>query len=429
MSDHSHPELEDRITAEIASMHTEIVTLRSRRGRDSVGDPVPQQILARLPEPGDQRCTAEYQRRGGPGMAPKPAPSDGPPSSRAAPWPPTGDTYAEAKCRTPSVGQPTPNTQGSTDDVPVTDVAGWRNSKPRLASGSMRSSRRLTPWRPLAGFLSHGGRRLKAEIVESMERQWPFSGPAIASSAAGVGVGCECQTDPYGTWQTRWRDIDGRQRARTFRTRALAEKHERKVRTDTDRGLPTAPGRRLSTAAWATAWLQGAHNLEPSSQRIYREAWAHLEPELGRLPLHKLNAGHIDRALAGYAATGAAPSSVSRAFRTLRTMLNAAVDRDLIVKSPMRGVKAPGYHAKRCGSCQPPSSSGWLRRSTPATGRLILVAGWGGLRWGELAGLRMGDVDHDAGRVHVTGQLSTDGRRWKPETKTKGPGPSTSPPR
>jgi integrase len=51
---------------------------------------------------------------------------------------------------------------------------------------------------------------------------------------------------------------------------------------------------------------------------------------------------------------------------------------------------------------------------------LVLVAGWGGLRWGELAGLRLGDVDRDAGRVNVTGQLSTDGRTWRPETKTAG---------
>ena len=224
----------------------------------------------------------------------------------------------------------------------------------------------------------------------------------------------------YGTWQTRWRDIDGRQRARTFRTRALAEKHERKVRTDTDRGLPTAPGRRLSTAAWATAWLQGAHNLEPSSQRIYREAWAHLEPELGRLPLHKLNAGHIDQALAGYAATGAAPSSVSRAFRTLRTMLNAAVDRDLIVKSPMRGVKAPRVPRQEMRFLSAVELERLASAIDPRYRSLVLVAGWGGLRWGELAGLRMGDVDHDARRVHVTGQLSTDGRRWKPETKTSG---------
>jgi hypothetical protein len=106
----------------------------------------------------------------------------------------------------------------------------------------------------------------------------------------------------YGTWQTRWRDIDGKQRAKSFRTRGLAEKHERKVRTDTDRGLPTAPGRRLSTAAWVSQWLTSAHNIRPSTKRMYLESWRHLEGELGRIPLHRLSATHIDHALATYKA-------------------------------------------------------------------------------------------------------------------------------
>jgi integrase len=222
----------------------------------------------------------------------------------------------------------------------------------------------------------------------------------------------------YGTWQTRWRDIDGKQRAKAFRTRALAEKHERRVRTDTDRGLPTAPGRRLSTQAWATLWLDGAHTR--NTKRIYHEALGHLLPELGRIPLHRLSAMHIDRALAGYIATGAAASSVDRAYRTLRTMLNVAVERDLIVKSPMRTVKRPKVPRKEMRFLSADELERLAAAIDPRYRSLILVAGWGGLRWGELAGLRLGDVDHDARRVNVTGQLSTDGRTWKPETKTSG---------
>jgi integrase len=224
----------------------------------------------------------------------------------------------------------------------------------------------------------------------------------------------------YGTWQVRWRDIDGHQRAKAFRTRGLAEKHERKVRTDTDRGLPTAPGRRLSTAAWATQWLQGAHNLKGRSPAIYREALAHLLPELGHIPLHRLNAHHIDASLAAYAATGAAPSSVDRGYRTLHRMLRVAVKRDLIIKSPMEGVERPHVPSKEMRFLTADELERLAAAIDPRYRSLILVAGWGGLRWGELAGLRMGDVDRDVGRVNVTGQLSTDGRTWKPETKTTG---------
>jgi integrase len=224
----------------------------------------------------------------------------------------------------------------------------------------------------------------------------------------------------YGTWRVRWRDVDGVRRAKSFRTQRLAERHERQVRTDTDRGLPTAPRQRISTGAWARQWLEGSHHLEPSSRRIYREALDHLLPTLEDVPLHRLTGTHISQALAGYAATGAAASSVARSYRTLRTMLNVAVERDLILKSPMRSVKPPKPRRQQMRFL----TADELERLAGAIDvryrSLILVAGWGGLRWGELAGLRCSDVDHHAAQVRIAGQLSTDGKRWKAETKTTG---------
>jgi hypothetical protein len=70
VTDHSHPELEDRITAEMALVRTEIAALggrvdvvaaemaglraETRRGFTDVTH-VLGQILTRLPEPGDDR--------------------------------------------------------------------------------------------------------------------------------------------------------------------------------------------------------------------------------------------------------------------------------------------------------------------------------------------------------------------------------------
>lgn len=63
MRDHDHPELEDRITAEIAGMHTDLVELRveTRQGLAALNEEMRRgftavtqvlgQILERLPEP------------------------------------------------------------------------------------------------------------------------------------------------------------------------------------------------------------------------------------------------------------------------------------------------------------------------------------------------------------------------------------------
>jgi integrase len=224
----------------------------------------------------------------------------------------------------------------------------------------------------------------------------------------------------YGTWDVRWRDIDGKQRSRSLRTRGLAEKYERQVRVDTSRGISTAPTRRITVGGWVVQWLESTHDIEASTRRIYRDALGHLLPELSRIPLHRLTTAHIDKALSTYAATGAAASSVSRAYRTLRTLLNEAVTRDLIMKSPMRAVRPPKVPRQEMRFLSADELERLAASIAPRYRSLILVAGWGGLRWGELAGLRGGDVDHVAGRVSVAGQLSTDGRTWKPETKSSG---------
>jgi hypothetical protein len=46
---------------------------------------------------------------------------------------------------------------------------------------------------------------------------------------------------PEGGWQARWRDVQGKQRARTVRTRAQAEKLERRGRAERDAARAQAP--------------------------------------------------------------------------------------------------------------------------------------------------------------------------------------------
>lgn len=224
---------------------------------------------------------------------------------------------------------------------------------------------------------------------------------------------------PNGRWQARWRDVDGRQRAANRRTEALAKRAEREARTDTSRGLPTAPRKKLSTGAWMEQWLAGARNLADSTQRIYREALGHVSV-LEDIPLHRLTAGDIDQALGAYADTGAAASSVSRTYRALRRMLNVAVARDLILRSPLPAVQAPAVPRKEMRFLTAEQLERLAGTIDDRYRALVLVGGWGGLRYGELAGLRAADVDHPRAQVRVAGQLSKDGRRWKPETKGAG---------
>jgi integrase len=213
-----------------------------------------------------------------------------------------------------------------------------------------------------------------------------------------------------GTWQVRWRDIDGRQRAKTFKTKSAAAAQERNVRTDTERGLPTAPARSMSLGTWAQQWLAGAHNLAPKTRQLYGEVVARLGP-LEDVTLARLTPAAIDEWLAARAAAGAAPSSVHRDYRTLRRMLRVAHQRGHLMSNPIDQVAAPrvpGTEMRFLSADELESLAGAIdgRYRT-----LVLVAGWGGLRWGEAAGLNVARVDTKGERVHVVDQLSPDGRR------------------
>jgi integrase len=221
---------------------------------------------------------------------------------------------------------------------------------------------------------------------------------------------------PAGTYRVRWRDIDGRQRSRNVRTETEAKRLDRAVQVDTDRGVATGRPRRMSVTAWADEWLTGAHNLRAKTRHIYHDTIDHLG-ELGDTPLGRLTPAQIDRWLADRAASGLAPSTVNRHYRVLRTMLRAAHQRGHILTNPIAAVREPKVPATEmrfldAGQLEHLATTIDARYRT-----LVLVAGWGGLRWGEIAALTVARVDTTGGRVHVVEQLDAAGRvRSEPKT-------------
>lgn len=234
-------------------------------------------------------------------------------------------------------------------------------------------------------------------------------------------------------WQIRWREPDGTQRAKNLRSKALAEKEERRILHGLDEGTyhdPTAG--KIVLRSWSETWLSGAHNLKPKTLTIYQQALAHILPELGGKRLDRITDTDIDTYLGARLEAGAAPSTVHREYRTLRRMFKLAVERRRLIVSPMATVEEPrlpddemlflkvaeleALAGAIVGKLTPKG------RAHPETGydSLILVAGWGGLRWGELAGLRTDCVDVPRCRVHVTRQVDPQGQTWsEPKAHSK----------
>lgn len=224
------------------------------------------------------------------------------------------------------------------------------------------------------------------------------------------------ETTLAGTYRVRWRDADGRQRAKNFKTRKAAEAHERAARTDTDRGMPTARPKPMSVGAWAKTWLAGAHNLRPKTRRVYGETIARLDG-LEDIALGRLTPARIDEWLAARTAAGTAPSSVHRDYRVLRRMLNVAHQRGHLLTNPIAHVAPPRVPDNEMRFLGVDELERLAVEIDPRYRTLVLVAGWAGLRWGEAAALTVGRVDTGGGRLHVVEQLSQSGKeRSEPKT-------------
>ncbi len=101
---------------------------------------------------------------------------------------------------------------------------------------------------------------------------------------------------------------------------------------------------------------------------------------------------HIQGAVDARAKT-VAPATLARDFSALRAVFNAAVDADLIGRSPARRIALPRSHPPRRVAVNPEELERLASQMPPRFQALVLVAGVLGLRWGEVAGLRVRDVD------------------------------------
>lgn len=222
------------------------------------------------------------------------------------------------------------------------------------------------------------------------------------------------RTDRYGTslrWRARWRDTDGRQRAKSFRTRDAAEAHLAGL----DLRQPANSGR--TVGEWLTVWWSTKQRLGPMTVADYESIYAtHVQPRWGQVPLEDVR--HSD-VLAWASGLVLSPSRANRAVMVLSQALELAVRDGVLPANPAAKVRVkPGQ--KRLAR---PLDQEQRAALLDAAGRhrpLVHLAMTTGLRWGELAGLKVGAVDLRGRRVTVHRTLSTLGGALVAQERTKG---------
>ena len=89
----------------------------------------------------------------------------------------------------------------------------------------------------------------------------------------------------------------------------------------------------------------------------------------------------------------AEPATLARDFAAFRALVNAAVDADMIGRSPVRKVALPKKRPPQRQGLTATDLKALLQESPERYRALVLVGAVLGLRWGEAVGLRISDVD------------------------------------
>ena len=207
-------------------------------------------------------------------------------------------------------------------------------------------------------------------------------------------------------WQVRLRRPDGSQYSETFATRKAADRWERDQLTSRDIGGwvdPTAS--RIAFAVRAESYLTDRPKpLAPKTLELYRNMLDRfILPAFGQIPIGSITTEAI-RAWIRRVSSESSELQAAKAYRLLRAVLNVAVSDAVIARNPCVIRGAGQEHSDERPLATAEQIHHLADAIRPHLRALVLLAGFGGLRRGELFGLERRDIDLVAGELSVRRQ-------------------------
>jgi integrase len=168
----------------------------------------------------------------------------------------------------------------------------------------------------------------------------------------------------------------------------------------------------MTVGEYLDAWLAGKHSLKPKTVAGYRDAIdLYLRPGLGHIRLQDLRAHDLDRFYVsiqiGRRGRPLSPSTIRRIHAVLRSALNSAVKRRLLLHNPALHIELAPENPHRPEPWSVKECQTFLRVIAKdrlhTMYQLMIVTG---LRRGEALGLRWSDVDLERAQLVVRQQLT-----------------------
>lgn len=209
----------------------------------------------------------------------------------------------------------------------------------------------------------------------------------------------------------RYRDSNGRTKATTvFRRKRDAQEAADRQEQLVKRGEWTDPAQaKITVSEWATLWLAGLDVTRKTRHGYEERLNSLILPRWGAIRLTSITLTDVRNWVVTMSGARGKPASDTRrrdAATQFVRMLDAAVDADRLRSNPARtrAGKTPYVpRARRAKAHRYLSAEElWqLADAAGSNGTMLLLAGYTGLRWGEISALTIGSYNPLSGRLSV----------------------------
>jgi integrase len=219
-------------------------------------------------------------------------------------------------------------------------------------------------------------------------------------------------------YRVRWRTPDGKSRSKTIKRKVDAQQFLLSVEHAKEVGTYLDPSRsKITVGTWTGQWLAAQTHLKPSTHARYRGiVGAHILPRWDGTSLFQVNHADVQTWISGI---DLAPASVLYIHRVFSQIMDLAVRDKRIPSNPATGVRLPRVARSEKRFLTPEQvhqlADAAAQYPIPEVGGqyrvLILVLAFCGLRWGEMAALRVKRVDLMRRRLTVAESVVQVGSR------------------
>lgn len=219
--------------------------------------------------------------------------------------------------------------------------------------------------------------------------------------------------EPYQTaagtrYAVRYRKPDGKTtKKRGFTTKRAAAAYGNTIEVNKLTGDYIDPSTgRVTIGTLAARWLNNRSGLTPSTVVNTESAYnAHVAAHWAHRAAGEIKPSDVRAWVSGLEKSGVGTATIEKALGVLRQILEAADEDNIIANNPCDRIKAPRRRHNQRGYLthqQVHELSGEVATHP----QVILFLAYTGLRWGEMAALKVRSFDMLRRRIHITEALS-----------------------